>query len=148
MDFHTAHAAKASYVTYRYYLADAVFLAGFEGDKALLTELETALKNPRFPLFLGRRSCPPTMPLVVGQRDKALCDALREEPPLCGRHEGQMRVQIETDERDAGMIQDMPVSFSPYNRRFAYRKVREFFINSPENKTENETEHDAMSELG
>ena len=46
VDFHTAKSRDTSYVTYRHYLEDAVFLAGLEsGDEALLRELEAAL-NP------------------------------------------------------------------------------------------------------
>jgi len=40
VDFHTAKSRDTSYVTYRHYLQDAVFLAGLEsGDEALLREL-------------------------------------------------------------------------------------------------------------
>ena len=47
VDFHTAKSRDTSYVTYRHYLQDAVFLAGLEsGDEALLRELEAALRHP------------------------------------------------------------------------------------------------------
>lgn len=40
----------------RYYLADAVFLVGLEGeDQGLLERAHRALKNPFWPLFLGRK---------------------------------------------------------------------------------------------
>lgn len=44
------------------------FWVGLESETALLQELETALKHPVYPLYLGRRSCPPTLPpsLVSG----------------------------------------------------------------------------------
>lgn len=46
VDFHTAKSRDTSYVTYRHYLQDAVFLAGLEsGDEALLRELEAALRH-------------------------------------------------------------------------------------------------------
>ena len=46
VDFHTAKSRDTSYVTYRHYLQDAVFLAGLESeDEALLRELETALRE-------------------------------------------------------------------------------------------------------
>lgn len=55
VDFHTAKSRDTSYVTYRHYLQDAVFLAGLEsGDEALLRELEAALRHPVYPLYLGR----------------------------------------------------------------------------------------------
>ena len=58
-DYHTAKSLEEPYVTHRYYLCDAVFLAGLEGDAALLHTIDAALGRPAFPLFLGRRSCPP-----------------------------------------------------------------------------------------
>lgn len=72
-DFHTAQnilKADASgrqdtAVTERHYLADAAFTAGLEGpDRDLLLRLHAALHAPHWPLFLGRRSFPPGLPLV------------------------------------------------------------------------------------
>lgn len=144
-DFHTAkpESENKPYVTYRHYLSDSVFLAGVEGDEEFLVELAAALKEPSFPLFLGRRSCPPTLPIVIGIRKAHLENALREEPPLCENHERYMRVHIETN-GDGGMIQDAPITFNPCKRSYGYRKVKEFFVEF----ISNETEHDAMSELG
>lgn len=71
VDYHTAKTQdeKTSYVTYRHYLQDAVFLAGIEStDTALLQQLQQALLHPAFPLYLGRRCCPPTLPLCLGVR--------------------------------------------------------------------------------
>ena len=67
-DYHTAHPEKGSaYVTNRYYLADAVFVAGLESeDGALLERMGEALVSPAFPLYLGRRSCPPTGRIFLG----------------------------------------------------------------------------------
>ena len=72
VDFHTANReedrkkGKAPYVTYRHYLQDAVCLVGLESeDTTLLPELDTALKHPVYPLYLGRRSCPPTLLVVT-----------------------------------------------------------------------------------
>ncbi len=143
-DFHMAHSEKSSYVTYRHYLCDAVFLAGLEGEEELLKELEVALQNPQFPLFLGRRSCPPTLPVVMGIRNLPLETALRKEAPLTEKHENLLRIQIETDNSDAGMIQDMPISFNPARRVYGYRRIREDFVEY----SQNQTEHDAMQELG
>ena len=86
VDYHIAKTQdqKTSYVTYRHYLQDAVFLAGIESeDTALLQQLQQALLHPAFPLYLGRRSCPPTLPLCLGLRQCSLQEALQTEPPLC-----------------------------------------------------------------
>ena len=64
-DYHTAHRPendKLSYITNRFYLADATFLIGLEGDERLLQELNESIRNPVYPLYLGRRSCPPASP--------------------------------------------------------------------------------------
>ncbi len=77
-DFHTAGAgfgargvavasgAKArGIVSQRYYLQDAAFVVGFEGpDRGMLDGIRAAIEAPRWPLALGRRSCPPADPLV------------------------------------------------------------------------------------
>ena len=66
-DYHTVHGAKSAYVTNRYYLSDAIFLVGVESnDGELIERLANALEHPVFPLFLGRRSCPPTLPICLG----------------------------------------------------------------------------------
>ncbi len=148
VDFHTVKGEK-SYITYRHYLSDAIFLAGFESeDKNFLYELEYALKNPVFPLFLGRRSCPPTLPIVIGVRDCGLEQALLEEPVLAQRSDitDSLRIQLETNDSEVTAIcPDVAISFNPKKRRYGYRKVKEFYINLV---TEVDTEHDALSELG
>lgn len=148
MDFHTVQGEK-SYITYRHYLSDAIFLAGLESeDKLFLYSLENALKNPVFPLFLGRRSCPPTLPVVMGIRDCGLEQALTEEPALTERlnSTNSFRVQLETNDiKESAVCPDVAISFNPQKRRYGYRKVKEFYINRV---AEVETEHDAMSELG
>ena len=84
-DFHMVlKDKKTSYVTTRYYLADAIFLVGLESqDENFLKMLDDALQAPVFPLFLGRRSCPPTLPLSLGIRQTDLLTALQEEPWHC-----------------------------------------------------------------
>ena len=83
-DFHMVHEMvekKDSHVTERYYLSDAVFLATLESeDKAFLERIAAALKSPVYPLYLGRRSCPPTLPVVLGIRDDKLIEVLKNEP--------------------------------------------------------------------
>ena len=86
VDYHTAKTQdeKNSYVTYRHYLQDAVFLAGLESeDTALLLQLQDALQHPAFPLYLGRRSCPPALPLCLGLR--AVCRRCCKPTRPCAR---------------------------------------------------------------
>ena len=49
------------------YLSDAMFLVGLGHEKLeFLKRIEDALIHPVFSVFLGRRSCPPTQPMVKG----------------------------------------------------------------------------------
>ena len=149
VDFHTAKSRDTSYVTYRHYLQDAVFLAGLEsGDEPLLRELEAALRHPVYPLYLGRRSCPPTLPLFLGIRAGKLLDTLRAEPLLVKQRNGApLRIVADADPADAAAVprRDLAVSFSPIHRQYGFRPVREWSTNPPE--MPGATEHDAMAEL-
>lgn len=71
-DFHTAQnvitaqgSIKESQLSYRYYLHDASFLVGLQSqNRPLLERLHAALMDPHWILFLGRKSCPPSLPIV------------------------------------------------------------------------------------
>ncbi|MGI8405310.1 MAG: type I-E CRISPR-associated protein Cas5/CasD [Thermomicrobiales bacterium] len=79
-----------SSISRRYFLQDAVFLVGLEGDDlAYLTELDAALRAPVYPIGLGRRSYVPSVPVAMppaeehptGVRENTpLIDALNAEP--------------------------------------------------------------------
>ena len=139
-DFHTArtlNGKESMPLSNRYYLADAVFLAGIEGDRPLLEGIDEALRCPAFPLYLGRRSCTPTPPVSLGLRETTLLDALRSEPWLASpwfrkRHRGhvfdaemlldQDAVPVE-DRGSAWGSRDVPVSFDPRRRDYDFRQV-------------------------
>lgn len=122
----------------RYYLADARFLVALGGPEELLRRADAALHDPRWPLYLGRRSCPPEFPLSLGMRDG--CDDIREalcSEPWCAaewwrrsfRRECAQRgiapeLEVVCDARpgEAGEGQDdVPVTFAPEGRRYARR---------------------------
>lgn len=146
-DFHMVRVAKNSYmeiekqsdVTQRYYLCDAVFLAAVESeDIQLLKKIEDALKNPVYPLYLGRRSCPPTLPLVWGIRDGTLKETLVSEPPLIDKADAVRRIVYDV-EADGVVVQDAVISFSQLHRRYGYRMKKEDLLMP--------AEHDPMAEL-
>lgn len=71
---------KDAIVMTKHYLQDASFLVALEGDCELLETLDAALRDPVWPLSLGRRSCPPAVPVAVGVRDLPARQALIAEP--------------------------------------------------------------------
>lgn len=149
-DLHTVRKDKnTSYMTTRYYLSDAVFLIGLHSDdEALMQRLEHAVRNPAHPLFLGRRSCPPEGRVCLGLRQMPLEEALKSEPSLIPPKPSKpgepQRARIVLDDpHGTARLNDLPVSFSPYNRQYAYRAAREMWNTFPANDA-----HDPMLELG
>lgn len=145
-DYHTARGILSadeekddrSVVGNRYYLADAAFLVGLESDNYdLLKDLQNALANPRWFLFLGRKSFVPSVPISLKdglQQNADLLTALRNYAWL-GRarqkRPEQLRFVIEHragDEAQADQpitqINDQPLSFDIQDRRYAPRRVR------------------------
>jgi len=123
-------------VSTRHYLADAVFLAAVEGDADLLAGLLDAVRNPYFPLYLGRRSCPPCGEIGIGLRNGTAIEALSEEPWAAApwyqrRHEAptvELELIADCDPGDPGaeLVRDEPVSFDPEHRRWEWRSVRRY----------------------
>lgn len=138
-DYHTAGkggvwrseggvADKDVIVSERFYLADAAFLVGLEGDAALLARLDRALQNPHWALFLGRKAFVPSLPpwLPNGLSDDDLVSALMTYPWLGGNwHEygrlSQLRLVLEANDGEI-VRPDQPLSF--VNRRFNPRRVQ------------------------
>jgi CRISPR system Cascade subunit CasD len=80
-DFHTVETreGKPRTLTSRDYHHDAHFVVLVEGDDAaLLAECEAALRQPIYGTFLGRRSCPPAVPLLPERVEGDPFEALRE----------------------------------------------------------------------
>jgi len=57
-------------ITYREYLCDASFLVALQGDHALIAELAEAVQKPKWTLYLGRKSCPPSRPIFESYPSK------------------------------------------------------------------------------
>jgi len=58
-----------SVVSLRTYLHDASFLVVIQAETTLIEKLTKALQNPVWPVYLGRKSCPPTTPVYAGEGD-------------------------------------------------------------------------------
>jgi CRISPR system Cascade subunit CasD len=124
----------------RQYLADARFLVGLEGDDlALLQHLHAALRDPHWPLYLGRKAFVPGEPVWLpdGLRaDETLLQALKAYPwlgPPWREPDDQLRLMLE-DPDGPQVRRDQPISFA--DRRFAPRHVRTTFVQTPAERKE------------
>lgn len=118
----------------RYYLADAVFLVGLEGDDlTLLQSIHTALQAPHWLLALGRKGCPPGEPVWLpdGLRDTPLRDSLHTYPLLTPISSTQsLRLVLESDNHGAVRL-DQPLA--PFAlRRFGPRYIATEVIHVPD----------------
>jgi CRISPR system Cascade subunit CasD len=154
-DFHTAHTKdKTAFLSQRYYLTDAVFLVGFDGNDELIERSNYALTHPAFPLYLGRRSCPPSGKLSLGIRyGKNLYDALHDEPWQASdwyqKNNQNVKLEIVYDvspyEKGAFVRRDMPTTFNENNRDYWFRHIKSV----PDAVcVKTQSEHDAFAELG
>lgn len=75
----------ATIVSPRTYIQDAVFLVALEGPRETLEECAAALQNPRWPIFLGRKACVPSRPVLLELTDRydSVERALEKYPWLC-----------------------------------------------------------------
>jgi len=137
MDIYKAsgNGTKPTETSRRYYLEDARFLVGLVGeDVGLLTGLHAALRDPRWPLYLGRKAFVPGEPVWLRdglRQDEGLLDTLttyRWLGPSWREPAAKLRMVIE-DTTGPQVRPDQPISFSA--RRFAPRHVRTTFVPTP-----------------
>lgn len=60
--------AQGTLITRREYLADASFLVALQGDADLIQKISNALASPKWPIYLGRKSCTPSVPILETPR--------------------------------------------------------------------------------
>lgn len=138
-DYHTAKdvvkadgsGLQGTALSTRDYLADAVFLVGLEGrDRDALAEIDLALEAPRWPLALGRRSFPPSLPvalrppldppgLVEGSLEEALVDCA---PLIDADPDGDVRYFVEDPLGEQSWFDQPEDDFR--QRSFGLRRVR------------------------
>ncbi len=137
-DFQTARSRDGSTampLSYRFYLADAVFAVAIEGPTPLLEGLRDALRRPVFPIYLGRRSCPPAGFLDHGMHDGDVATVLEELPWLASpavQRAAAATVEL-TIHRDCApgapgseVVRDDPITFDPAHRQWGWRTVTRY----------------------
>lgn len=161
-DFQTAHRwrdGKSMPLSYRYYLADAVFVAAVEGDRSLVDGLHEAVRSPAFPLYLGRRSCPPAGPVTLGVRDGSVEQALREADWQAAEFHRKslsrgvipLEAFVDSDdepapERAVEVVRDVPLSWSPERREYGWREVtsiKPVLVDNPDGRPPREPADDS-----
>lgn len=114
----------------RHYLLDARFGVLLEGDADFLAEIATALENPRWGLWLGRKCCIPASPLCAGvfpsstNALKALLNRCGLAETLTLDHFDHFLENADESETDAEWLTDQPVAFgADIGQRHAPRRI-------------------------
>lgn len=159
LPWHTQQQKVDMPLSSRYYVSDAKFLAAVEGSDQVIHTLEEALRHPVWPMFLGRRSCPPESPICLGvSKYRTVEQALVHEPWIAAHwyrrthlhEELAIALDADADEQHNGklasnsaitdkimkggiereLVADNPVSFSQRHRKYALRPVLHFTVRS------------------
>jgi CRISPR system Cascade subunit CasD len=81
-------------VSERAYLCDASFLAAVRSDAGWIERLAEAVKTPVWPVYLGRKSCPPGLPLFEGVGEYASLREALLAPAIHCAAAGPVRVRL------------------------------------------------------
>ena len=110
----------------RQYLQDAAFLAAITGDEDLLKCCTEALFSPVWPVYLGRKNCVPTRPILqeLSYDYVSLDDAIRRFPILCKQSRKENHLLCEIESSKGTYLRRDVVAKSPSNQRnFSERSV-------------------------
>ena len=164
-DFQTAHhqvTKKSAPLSDRYYWADALFTAYIGGADPVIAGLHEALRDPAYPLYLGRRSCVPEGRLVLGVADTSVAEQVRCTPWQAPVHRRRafkgptISLDVQADDgvfqglAPARQLQDVPVSFNPEHRVYTMRSVVDTRVEvaHPDHTQEDANGHDPMGLAG
>lgn len=131
-------------VSWRDYLCDAAFLVAVRGTDELIARCADAVRQPVWPPYLGRKSCPPARPLYEGQGHFPSVEAALEAWP---------RLVPSSDGSGSLVIAEVPVPYGQGLRRsdellsrarrvFGVRSVRRVQVRPPERKEDECTSPD------
>ncbi len=160
-DYQTAHKYKftpdptvdRTYVTHRYYLEDAVFVAavGHEDDQ-WIDDIVYSLRHPYFQLYMGRRSCPIPEDFILNVVEQDVIPSLKQAPLQSSdwyrkRHSGPVLIYADAQllaGRTAALRRDVISSLSCKDRSYAWRQEAETHTDP----LDKQGEHDVFALLG
>lgn len=139
--------SSSAQMIFRDYLSDAVFHVGLTGPDELLSRAHAALMAPVFPVFLGRKSYVPAVPVIYPAGQSLLADeedavSVLVRHPLPDRDDAMQigfdvpgdstealsarptRFVLTSEEPTEESRQDVPLDFRINRRRYTTRFVR------------------------
>ncbi len=126
---------KTTELTYKSYIQDGSFLVIVAGPLNLLHKIEDAFHHPKWPVYLGRKSCLPIRPVFdkLTHLYSSIEEALYKIPWECENPYLQkpQRVRCLIDD-SGGILQRQDVIQTNPARMYGTRRVSEFWVEIPE----------------
>ncbi|MBI5552152.1 MAG: type I-E CRISPR-associated protein Cas5/CasD [Desulfobacterales bacterium] len=132
IDYHTVQSTKTAdgktkdcHITHRQFLTDSAFGVVLEGESTLMSQIASALVDPKWGIWLGRKSCIPSSPVFIGlknNRDEGFRLLIGDTPLEAFTR--QEEVENFAEGRDS--LPDAAASFATERRSFSPRRVRTY----------------------
>ncbi|HNV36376.1 MAG TPA: type I-E CRISPR-associated protein Cas5/CasD [Rectinema sp.] len=117
-------------VTHRSYITDAIFGVVLSGNKEFLEEIAGALEDPVWGLWLGRKSCLPSAPILAGNavhrggvkntQEEALSLLIGDKDLNSYSYQEEVGTFLEGSDS----IPDSPLCFDSKARQFTPRRIK------------------------
>ena len=154
-----ANGGTETQIIHRDFLADAAFHVAVEGPDSLIKRIFTALHRPRYPLFLGRKSYLPSMPIVYPGKESYidtdkdaltfLCGlplatdlAISRDELIASDKTKKIRFVVPHTDSSVETRQDIPRNFDIYRRRYDTRSIKTEYRSVPVADPGRETGHE------
>ncbi|KKN25413.1 hypothetical protein LCGC14_0885030 [marine sediment metagenome] len=125
---------KTTELIYKSYIQDSSFLVLVAGPLNLLKKIEGAFQDPKWPVYLGRKSCPPIRPVLekLTQLYSSVKDALCEIPWSCEdiNYTKPPKIRCIIDDIEGTMQRQDVIQINPA-RLYGMRRVSEFWVETP-----------------
>lgn len=126
-------------LTYRSYIEDATFSIAVTGPLDLLKKIQDALKKPKWPIFLGRKSCIPTIPVlgIIISEFTSLKHALETIPwnKMTPKDVIPKELKCVIEDEEGTLIRKDALRVNPA-RIYGIRRVSEYWVPIPVIKEE------------
>ena len=121
-------------LSYRSYIEDASFLIVVTGPLTLLKKIEHALKKPKWPIYLGRKSCIPTQPIleILTQEYSSLKEALKTIPwnKFTSKDNVPEILRCVIEDENGNLLRKDAIRINPA-RIYGTRRISECWIKTP-----------------
>jgi len=114
--------ADSTVQSWRQYLQDASFMVAIAADEGILTLCSKALADPVWPVWLGRKCCVPSRPVLEGVTyEYASLEDVMQRYPLPARHASDA-IMFEIDSPENGYLKQDVLTNTP-GRIYKHRRV-------------------------